>query len=244
MSEPILSIEGLRTVRGERVIHDGLNLALVPGETLVLLGGSGSGKTTLLRILIGLEEATAGRCEFEGKDIFRSSPEEWRLTRMKIAYAFQGGALFDSLTVKENLEFPLREHTKLSSREREERIIRQLDSLGLGRIERQMPAELSGGMQKRVGVARAIILDPAVILYDEPTAGLDPENVQRINETINRLKEQGKTSVVVTHDPACAVGVADRFAFIQGGRVAASQSAADFERQPDPILKHYFEGVS
>jgi phospholipid/cholesterol/gamma-HCH transport system ATP-binding protein len=223
MSEPILSIKGLRTVRGGRVIHDGLDLDLMRGETLVLLGGSGAGKTMLLRILIGLEEATAGSCLFEGKDLFLSTPEEWRVARTRIAYAFQGGALFDSLTVQENLEFPLREHTSIEAKERARLIARQLESLGLAGIERRMPAELSGGMQKRVGVARAIILDPPVI---------------------NRLKAEGKTAIVVTHDPACAIGVADRFAFLKDGRVVATQAAADFEKSPDSVLKRYFEGAS
>lgn len=238
----LLAVRGLKTVFGDKVIHDRLDIDLYQGETLVLLGGSGSGKTTLLRILIGLETPAEGTCEFEGRDLFTQTASEWRVTRTKIAYAFQGGALFDSLTVQENLEFPLREHTKLTAHERQERIAAQLDSLGLGRIESQMPAELSGGMQKRVGVARAIILEPKVILYDEPTAGLDPENVARINDTIQRLKSQGKSSIVVTHDPVCALGVADRLAYLAGGRVAVSQSAADFEKTPDPILQHYFAG--
>jgi phospholipid/cholesterol/gamma-HCH transport system ATP-binding protein len=239
----LLSIRGLRNVRDGRVIHEGLDLDVRRGETLVLLGGSGSGKTTLLRTLVGLDAPTAGSCTFDGTDLFSLPPAAWPRMRTRIAYAFQGGALFDSLTVRENLEFPLREHRSMSASERRQRILEQLDALGLGRIEGLMPAELSGGMQKRVGVARATILDPQLVLYDEPTAGLDPENVRRINDLILRLKGFGQTAVVVTHDAACALAVADRFAFLANGRVEVEQTRADFERSPDPRLAGYFEGA-
>ncbi len=238
----VLSIRGLCTARDGRPIHKELDLDVIEGETLVLVGGSGSGKTTLLRTLVGLETADGGTCDFEGRDLFQIPEKEWPKVRCRIAYAFQYGALFDSLSVRDNLEFPLREHTKLNKAERAEKVTAQLEALGLGPIETMLPAELSGGMQKRVGVARAIIMDPKVILYDEPTAGLDPGNTRRINQTIQRLKAAGHTSIVVTHDPACAMAVADRFAFLENGKVAATQSREDYDRAPDPKLKDYFAG--
>lgn len=239
----ILSVRGLKTARDGHVIHDGLDLDLYHGETLVVLGGSGSGKTTLLRTLIGLERPEAGICEFDGKNLFALNESAWPQYRTQISYAFQGGALFDSLTVRENLEFPLIEHTKMTAKERRKRVAEQLATLGLSGIESQMPAELSGGMQKRVGVARAIILDPKIILYDEPTAGLDPENVGRINDTIHRLQDLGKTSIVVTHDIGCAMDVADRFVFLADGKVVANQTRAELDAAPNDYLKNYLEGA-
>lgn len=239
---PILSIRKLSVIRGDKTIHDELDLDLYEGEILVVLGESGSGKTMLLRTLVGLEATQGGTCQFDDKDLYALDRAQWPQIMRDIAYAFQAGALFDSLTVMENLEFPLLEHTKLKKKERAERVVKQLTALGLGRIENQMPSELSGGMQKRVGVARAIILDPKIILYDEPTAGLDPTNIGRINETILRLQELGKSSVVVTHDPLCALEVADRFVFLEKGKIAAEQSRADYDIEPHPRLLAYFTG--
>lgn len=238
----ILAIKGLETRFGSKVVHHGLNLSIKRGEVLVLLGGSGAGKSTLLRTLIGLEVPYKGACEFEGKDLYQLAESDWQIVRQRIAYAFQGGALFDSLTVEDNLAYPLLEHTDMKPAERRERIQTTLESFGLAGCGTLLPSSLSGGMQKRVGLARAIMLDPAVILYDEPTAGLDPANSRMIAKTILTLRGTGKTSVLVTHDTVTALEVADRIAFIHGGGIAACQTRAEVDACPEPLIAAYLKG--
>lgn len=242
MSNPVISVRHLRTVFDGKVIHDDIDLDIASGEVVVLLGGSGSGKTTLMRNIVGLTHPTGGQCYFHEKDLFALPDDDWPAVRQKIAFIFQGGALFDSLTVEENLEFPLLEHTTLSNKERKRKANHILQKLNLGEINKLYPAELSGGMQKRLGIARALMLDPEVVLFDEPTAGLDPANIKRINEIILTLKDQGIASVVVTHDEQCAKAVANTFTFLKGGRIAASQKRQDFRVDPAPELVDYFSG--
>jgi phospholipid/cholesterol/gamma-HCH transport system ATP-binding protein len=241
-SAPLLAIEHLETRFGRRVVHKDLSLDLHEGEVLVLLGGSGSGKSTLLRTLIGLETPSGGSCRFEDEDLYRLEEPDWQRVRRRIAYAFQGGALFDSLTVAENLSYPLLEHTELSEAECLAKVTETLERFGLAGTEKLLPASLSGGMQKRVGLARAIMLDPRIILYDEPTAGLDPTNGRKIAETILALKAAGKTSILVTHDTACALAVADRIAFIHEGKIAAVQTRDEVLRAPAPLIDAYLKG--
>lgn len=241
-SSTIMSVVNLETKFKTKVIHYQLNLNVLRGETLVLFGGSGSGKSTLLRALIGLEQPTSGAIYYGEHNLIDLSEREWKPLRQKIAYAFQGGALFDSLTVAENLLYPLNEHTKLSPEDSMERVREILDKMGLPGTEDLLPSSLSGGMQKRVGLARAIILDPEVILYDEPTAGLDPANSRKIAEAIELLKKLGKTSILVTHDTACALQVADRIAYIHGGKIEAIQPIADVKSNPHPLIEAYLKG--
>lgn len=241
-SDILLSVRNLGTRFKTNWVHHHFDLDIIKGEVFVLLGGSGSGKSTFLRTLIGLEKTNEGTCEYHGQDIFLNHEHEWKIVRQKMAYVFQGGALFDSLTVGENLSYPLLEHTQLSAEEREEKIATILKQLDLNNTTDLLPSSLSGGMQKRVGLARAMMMDPDLILYDEPTAGLDPANSQNIARTILKLKKAGKTSILVTHDTDCAVRVADRFGFIAEGKIAALQTIAEFKSQPHPLLKSYFDG--
>jgi phospholipid/cholesterol/gamma-HCH transport system ATP-binding protein len=237
-----LDLQGLTTKFGSKVVHKGLNLKIYKNEVLVLFGGSGTGKSTLLRLLIGLETPHQGQCLFSGKNLFELSEADWLPFRQKIAYAFQGGALFDSLTVGENLEYPLILNTDMPPEERAALATKTLGELGLPDTEKLYPSALSGGMQKRVGIARAVIMNPEVILYDEPTAGLDPANSKRISEMIKTLNTEGKSSVVVTHDVGSALAVGDRFAFLADGVVEVTQTREELERDPHPSFTRYMNG--
>ncbi|WP_141732918.1 ABC transporter ATP-binding protein [Oligoflexus tunisiensis] len=239
---PLLSIRGLETRFGSKTIHSGLDLDVQRGEILVLFGGSGSGKSTLLRAIIGLDAPSAGAIFLEGQDITQFDEKQWREVRKKVGYAFQNGALFDSLTVAENLEYPLRELTDMSAEERYKARQNMLERIGMPEIGDLYPAELSGGMQKRVGMARALMLNPALILYDEPTAGLDPANIKKIANLMLDRKAEGQTGILVTHDVACALMVGDRIAFLNEGRIAVIQERAAIDREPDERIAAYIKG--
>jgi phospholipid/cholesterol/gamma-HCH transport system ATP-binding protein len=241
-ADPLVSIRGLETRFEGRAIHAGLDLDVEPGELLVLFGGSGAGKSTLLRAIIGLEHPSAGTIKVGGEDLATLDDAGWAALRQRVGYAFQSGALFDSLNVGENLEYPLREFTALGRGERRAAAAAMLERVGLPGIEKLYPAELSGGMQKRVGLARTLMLDPALVLYDEPTAGLDPANSKKIAELMLALKRSGKTGILVTHDVPCALKVADRIAFLAGGKIAAVQDRAALAAAPDPRIAAYMEG--
>ena len=204
--------------------------------------GSGSGKSVLLRSLIGLEKPDKGSIFFEGVDIVTLNEQELVDVRKKIAYVFQYGALFDSFTVHENLAYPLREHTKMGDDEIHEKVMATLAKLGLQDSAQLYPSDLSGGMQRRVGVARSIIMEPEVILYDEPTTGLDPYNLKQILHIILQLKTQGATSVLVTHDMASIFSVTDRVAFLKGGKIWALGSAEEIKNSEEPELKGFILG--
>ena len=211
----VIEVKNFQKSFGKKVVHEDVSFYVKKGECLGLVGGSGAGKSIILRSLIGLEKADAGKIFINDVEITNYEESQWLEIRKKVAYAFQGGALFDSMTVFQNLSYPLKEHTTMSKKQIEEKIKSQLSDFGLSGTERLYPSELSGGMQKRVGLARAMMLEPEIILYDEPTAGLDPYNTKKIQDLILNLKKKGVTSILVTHDMPTAFVVCDKFAFLK-----------------------------
>lgn len=241
-AEPMIAVRGVYKKYGRKTVHQGIDLEVHRGEILTLMGGSGSGKSVLLRSLIGLEKPDRGEILVEGRDITKLDEDDLVEVRKKIAYVFQYGALFDSMTVEENLAYPLREHTKLSDRDIHQRVVTTLKKVGLAGNESLLPASLSGGMQRRVGVARSIIMEPEVILYDEPTTGLDPFNSNQILKFMAQLKGQGTTSILVTHDINSIFAVTDRIAFLKEGKIYALGTAEEFKNTKDPYLKAFIHG--
>ena len=221
----------------------GVTFSLHEGECLGLIGGSGDGKSTLLRALIGLEYPTSGKIFIEGEDIFRSSQKEFIELRKKVAYAFQGGALFDSMTVLENLLFPLREHTFQSEKKMRQLALQELEEFKLEGCENMYPSELSGGMQKRVGIARATITKPKVLLYDEPTSGLDPYKKRNMENTILRLQKKGTSSIMVTHDMQTALKLCDRIALLGDGKIQAIDTPQNFQKSYNKLLNNFIHGI-
>jgi phospholipid/cholesterol/gamma-HCH transport system ATP-binding protein len=227
-----------------RKVHQDVSFKVNEGECLGLLGGSGVGKSLVLRSLIGLEKPDSGQILIDGEDIVSHTERELVPIRKKVAYVFQNGALFDSMSVYENLAYPLREHTDLSENDIKRRIREQLSEFGLENAEDKSPSQLSGGMQKRVGLARSIIMGPKVVLYDEPTAGLDPYNTVKIQDMILRLKRKGVTSIFVTHDMPSAFAVCDRMALLLDGRVSAEGPVDALRADPNGLLHKFVKGES
>jgi len=237
-----IKVENFKKRFGAKIVHRDINLSVAQGQCVGLIGGSGSGKSVILRSLIGLEKADEGRIMIEGEDITHYNERELIPLRKKVAYVFQGGALFDSMSVEANLAYPLIEHTSLSPRHIHEKIKKTLSNFGLQGSEKIMPAALSGGMQKRVGLARAIIMEPKIILYDEPTAGLDPFNTRKIQEKILELKKGGVTSILVTHDMPTAFAVCDRMILIVDGHIVAEGTRTQLENQKGSIMEKFITG--
>ena len=238
----ILEVKNFRKNFGSKVVHRDVNFALERGECLGLLGGSGTGKSVILRSLIGLEKPDGGQIYVEGQEITGMSEQQLVQIRKKVAYVFQNGALFDSMSVYENLAYPLREHTTFSEDKIRHIIRERLEEFGLQGNEEIFPAELSGGMQKRVGLARSILLSPSIILYDEPTAGLDPYNTKRIQEMILRLKEQGVSAIFVTHDMPSVFAVCDRVALLLDGQINSVTAIKDIQTHKDSRTQRFIEG--
>ncbi|WP_347275234.1 ABC transporter ATP-binding protein [Candidatus Kuenenia sp.] len=220
MKKPIIEIKNLyKSFNSHPVLND-INLSVQEGEIISLLGASGTGKSVLLKELIGLIKPDKGDIFVMGKNVAQMNEDALIKLRVHVGMLFQGAALFDSLTVFENIAYPLREHLHLSEAEIRSRVSEKLQLVGLKGIESKMPEELSGGMKKRVGLARAIATDPEIILYDEPTTGLDPITAQRINVLIMELqKKLGITTIVVTHDLHCVKTVSDRIAMLHEGKI-------------------------
>ncbi len=228
---------------GTKEVHKGVSLQLHKGECLGLLGGSGQGKSVILRSLIGLEKPDSGQVLIDGQDIVPMNEQQLIEIRKKVAYVFQNGALFDSMSVFDNLAYPLRAHTSLTEDDIARRVISQLAEFGLQGNELLSPSDLSGGMQKRVGLARSIILQPKIVLYDEPTAGLDPYNTIRIQEMILRLKEKGVSAIFVTHDMPSAFAVCDRIALLLEGKIQAVGTREELEKITDSKLTRFVRGL-
>jgi len=243
MSDPFIRYAGLHKSFGENAVLRGVDLAIGRGETVVVLGGSGSGKTVLLHHTIGLHRPDEGQVFVDGVEIHEFAEEQLIETRKKVGMLFQAGALFDSMTVEENVGYALREHTNRSDEEIRLRVCDVLGLVELENVEQLMPSNLSGGMRKRVALARAIALAPRAILYDEPTTGLDPITANTINRLIRNLqKKLGVTSIVVTHDIHSAFTVGDRIAFIHEGRILFDGSVAEARKTSEPTLKNFLEG--
>jgi phospholipid/cholesterol/gamma-HCH transport system ATP-binding protein len=223
----------------------GLSFTLTRGETLVIMGGSGSGKTVLLRLVAGLIPPDGGQLRVFGRRIEHLTEEELLPLRRRMGYVFQGAALFDSLSVRENVAYPLREHTRLGEAEIEERVVRNLSVVGLSSdVLPLLPAELSGGMRKRVGIARALSVEPEMLLFDEPTAGLDPTNAKLVAELLLQLRGGVcDTAIVVTHDVELARTVADRVAVLIDGRFGALGPADEVLGGNNPAVQAFLAGV-
>jgi phospholipid/cholesterol/gamma-HCH transport system ATP-binding protein len=234
-SESFIELVGVHKAFAGVPVLEGVDLAATRGHVLTILGGSGSGKSVLLKHMIGLLRPDAGSVFVEGRDVTGFSEREWFEVRRRIGYVFQGSALFDSLSVFENVAYPLREHLKLREDEMTERVEACLLSVGLEGVGSKMPAELSGGMRKRVAVARAIALRPQAILYDEPTTGLDPANSRRIGQLILRLQsELNVTSVVVTHEIELCLAVSDRIVLLDRGQLRIEANVEEFRSSTAP----------
>jgi phospholipid/cholesterol/gamma-HCH transport system ATP-binding protein len=234
----------LRKRFGAAEVLRGVSFTVDKGETLVVMGGSGSGKTVLLRTVAGLIRPDGGQIQVFGIDVGRLSEEELLPIRRRMGYVFQGAALFDSLSVYENVAFPLREHTSRGEAEIRGRVVEVLSLIGLGEdVLAKLPSELSGGMRKRVGIARALVIEPEMLLFDEPTAGLDPTNSRIVAELIVKLKGGVcDTSVVVTHDIELARTVADRVAILMDGRFAAIGPVDEIMNSGDPAVQAFLAG--
>jgi phospholipid/cholesterol/gamma-HCH transport system ATP-binding protein len=237
---PAIELRGVRKSFAGRVVLDGVDLMVPRGTTTVILGGSGSGKSVLMRHVIGLLRPDAGEVRVDGEDIVPLAGPALDRVRRRFGMVFQNAALFDSLTVGENVAFPLREHLKLDDAEVRRRVAHKLALVGLSGIESRLPAELSGGMRKRVALARAVILDPAIVLYDEPTTGLDPVSTDGVDELIlTARRELGVTSLVISHDIGSAFKVADRIAFLSEGRIAEEGTPAELRRSTHPSVEAF-----
>lgn len=228
---------------GGKQVLDGLNLSVNRGETLVVLGRSGEGKSVTLKHMVGLMKPDRGTIRLFGTDLSSIDRKELLELRKRVGFLFQGGGLLGSLSVYENIALPLREHTDLSEEEIKREVEEKLELVGLDDIGESMPSVLSGGMRKRVALARAIIRNPEIILYDEPTHGLDPIMASRINTLTNRLKRQlDTTSVVVTHDIPSALKIADRLAMLYEGKIVSSGEPVEFLESEDPLIKQFMFG--
>jgi phospholipid/cholesterol/gamma-HCH transport system ATP-binding protein len=240
-----IEIKGLRKAFGKQTVLNGIDLEVARGETLTVLGQSGSGKSVLLKLLIGLEKPDAGSVRIHGEDVTDVPREKLNEVRKKVGFLFQHAALYDSLSVEENVAFPLERHLDIPEQERRERARKLLSSLGMEQDMQKMPSEISGGMQKRVGLARALALDPEIVLFDEPTAGLDPITSTEIGNLIVKLKQERKiTAIVVTHDLQNARIFSDRFALVHEGNIRAQGSFEDLQKSKDEFVARFLHDGS
>ena len=241
-SGPIIEVRDLVVRYGDRTVLDNINFTINRGETFVILGGSGCGKSTLLRNLVGLMRPYSGQIYFNGEDITAMSDAERVEVRKKLGMCFQGSALFNSMSISDNVALPLREHTKLEESTIDIMTKIKLELVGLGNFGEYLPAELSGGMKKRAGLARAMAMDPEVIFYDEPSAGLDPIVAAGLDALIRKMQSTfNLTSVVVTHEMASVRLIADRVLMLLAGKVVGYGTLDDLHRSEHPFVKQFFD---
>src|SRR3984957_9007946 len=240
-----LVISGLHKSFGSQVVLDGVDLTADRGQTVVVLGRSGTGKSVLLRLIVGLQQPDSGSIRIHGQEIVGLEMDRLNEIRRKMGFLFQQAALYDSLTVEENVEFPMIRHTTLSDVDRREHARTLLASVGLEKDLNKMPSDISGGMQKRGGLARALALDPDILLFDEPTSGLDPITAAEIGELIVKLKkERNLTSIVVTHDVHGAKLFADRFVLLREGKVAIDGTFEQLEQSQNPFVVQFLKDAA
>lgn len=238
-----VTLDRISKAFGPKQVLRGVSMDFPPGQISVIIGPSGCGKSTILRLLLGLIQPDEGAIYVGDRDATRFSPQEWESFRESVGMVFQSAALFDSMTVGENVAFVLREHTRMSEAEQQRIVREKLEVVGLAGTENLYPTELSGGMQKRVAIARAIVRNPALILYDEPTTGLDPVTSTIIEDLIVRVsKESGATSVVVTHQLSTIFRTADRITMLHKGRVLESGTPEEMKSSRDPLVSGFLSG--
>jgi len=242
-TEPIIDIKNLRISFGNQEVLKDVSLQLFNGENLVVLGKSGSGKSVLIKCIARLLDSNSGTINVFGENVNDIDSTKLSDFRTKIGFLFQSGALYDSMTVKENLEFPLRRiRRNLSQRDIDIKILETLENVGLADALNKMPSQLSGGMRKRISLARTIVVDPQIMLYDEPTTGLDPVTSDEISSLINEVQKKYKTSsIIITHDIECAKATSNRIVMLHDGEIHMEGELADFEKSKDPLIKAFFK---
>ena len=242
-NESVIEINNLKKSFGTQEVLKDVSLKLYKGENLVVLGKSGSGKSVLIKCIVRLMNPDGGTINVLGENLSTLNTDNLGVLRQKIGFLFQSGALYDSMTVRENLEFPLRRIKKgLSEKEISEKVIEALENVGLADALNKMPSQLSGGMRKRISLARTIVVDPMIMLYDEPTTGLDPVTSDEISDLINEVQKKYKTSsIIITHDIECARNTANRIIMLKDGEVYQEGNLQEFEKSTDPLIKSFFK---
>ena len=244
-NEPAVVIQDLRKSFGRQKVLNGIGLTVARGETVVVLGRSGTGKSVLLKLLIGLQKADSGSIRIQGQEITALQFKELNQIRIKVGFLFQQAALYDSLSVEENIAFPLDRHSDLRDADREEQVRALLETVGMEQHGKKFPSQISGGMKKRVGLARALALEPEIMLFDEPTAGLDPITAAEINQLILGLQEKRKiTSIVVTHDIRGARTVSHRLVLLNEGSIVAQGTFEELKKSQNPFVAQFLSGDS
>jgi phospholipid/cholesterol/gamma-HCH transport system ATP-binding protein len=242
-NEPVIEIMNLKKSFDMEPVLVNVSINLYKGENLVILGKSGSGKSVLIKCIVRLLNPDGGKIHVFGEEVGQLGNATLSELRKKIGFLFQSGALYDSMTVRQNLEFPLRRIKKgLTEKEISEKVIEALENVGLADALNKMPSQLSGGMRKRISLARTVVVDPQIMLYDEPTTGLDPVTSDEISELINDVQQKYKTSsIIITHDIECARATADRIIMLKDGEVYTEGTIEDFEKSTDPLIKSFFK---